>query len=187
MKETVANIDVFGVWTIRDGEDRPHLRYVPIEAEEDIRIFRPPYRYESSQHGPAAIYDAVGVGWIARVKESLPHKEAIARVIVQALNEAANVSAPGVTDPPRDATDTAEGNGADTGAEAKDALGKFLVAVHALGAHFRDMLDQRMKLREEAKGRTTTAAKEKFSWYSAQVHVLYDVIDDFRTFLKRDA
>lgn len=50
--------------------------------------FRPPYRYEASVHGPVTIYDAVGVGWVARVKESLPHKQQLAQTIVDALNEA---------------------------------------------------------------------------------------------------
>jgi hypothetical protein len=52
-------------------------------------IFRPPYRYEMSRHGPATIYDAVDVGWIARIKESLPHKEELAKAMVDGLNEAA--------------------------------------------------------------------------------------------------
>lgn len=50
---------------------------------------RPPYRYEVSDHGPATIYDSVDVGWVARVKESLPGKEALAATIVAALNDAA--------------------------------------------------------------------------------------------------
>jgi len=60
-----------------------------VSAERSGDAFRPPYRYETSEHGPVTIYDAVDVGWIARVKESLPHKEALAQAIVDGLNEAA--------------------------------------------------------------------------------------------------
>lgn len=59
------------------------------EGESSPPEFRPPYRYEVSEHGPVTIYDAVDVGWIARVKESLPHKEALAAAMVDGLNSAA--------------------------------------------------------------------------------------------------
>ena len=58
-------------------------------ADSAAFVFRPPYRYEASEHGPVTIYDAVDVGWIARVKESLPHKEALAAAMVAGLNLAA--------------------------------------------------------------------------------------------------
>lgn len=51
--------------------------------------FNPPYRYEYTEHGPVTIHDAVNVGWIARVKESLPYKRELAEVIVDALNREA--------------------------------------------------------------------------------------------------
>lgn len=54
-----------------------------------MTVFKPPYRYVVSEHGPATIYDSVAVGWIARVKESLPHKDELARVMTEALNRAA--------------------------------------------------------------------------------------------------
>lgn len=55
----------------------------------DKQTFKPPYRYEPSVHGPVTIYDALNVGWIARIKESLPHKEKLARAMVDGLNRAA--------------------------------------------------------------------------------------------------
>jgi hypothetical protein len=54
-----------------------------------MTVFKPPYTYRVSEHGPATIYDAVAVGWVARVKESLPHKAELARVMTDALNRAA--------------------------------------------------------------------------------------------------
>lgn len=60
----------------------------------DTEPFNPPYRYEPSVHGPVTIYDAVNVGWIARVKESLPHKEALAAAMVAGLNAAATQNDP---------------------------------------------------------------------------------------------
>ena len=33
--ETVVHIDRFGVWTMRPGDDRPELRYVPAPARPD--------------------------------------------------------------------------------------------------------------------------------------------------------
>lgn len=58
-------------------------------ASELPTPFKPPYRFEMSEHGPVTIYDAIDVGWIARVKESLPHKEALAAAMVAGLNAAA--------------------------------------------------------------------------------------------------
>lgn len=58
----------------------------------DADKFNPPYRYEYTEHGPVTIYDAVGVGWIARVKESLPYKEALAQAMVDGLNRAAEIA-----------------------------------------------------------------------------------------------
>jgi hypothetical protein len=46
-----------------------------------------PWRTEHSPHGPSTIYDTVDVGWIVRVKETLPHKQEIADFIVEACNE----------------------------------------------------------------------------------------------------
>lgn len=53
------------------------------------RIYKPPYRYEVSAHGPATVWDAQDTGWVCRIKESLPHKEEIAKTITAALNRAA--------------------------------------------------------------------------------------------------
>jgi hypothetical protein len=59
------------------------------KAQSSMSVFNPPYRYEVAEHGPVTIYDSVGVGWIARVKETLPHKTELAAAIVAGLNAAA--------------------------------------------------------------------------------------------------
>jgi hypothetical protein len=55
-------------------------------------VFNPPYAYVYRAHGPVTIYDDVGIGWIARVKESLPHKEELAKAMVDGLNKAAGAA-----------------------------------------------------------------------------------------------
>lgn len=58
---------------------------------DSLSFLRPPYRFEVSDHGPATIYDSVGVGWVCRVKESLPHKRELAALITTALNTCAEM------------------------------------------------------------------------------------------------
>ena len=52
-------------------------------------VFLPPYCYHATVHGPVTIYDAIEVAWIGRVKETLPHKVALAAAMVDGLNRAA--------------------------------------------------------------------------------------------------
>lgn len=69
-----------------------HRGWCP-EAEGNrstAEFLRPPYRFEVSDHGPATVYDSIDVGWVVRVKETLPHKAEIAEIVTDALNEAAN-------------------------------------------------------------------------------------------------
>jgi hypothetical protein len=57
-------------------------------------VFRAPYYFQVSEHGPVTIYDSVNVGWVARVKETLPHKESLAKAMVDGLNAAAAAEVP---------------------------------------------------------------------------------------------
>ena len=47
-----------------------------------------PWRMTPGEHGPATIYDAIEVGWLARIKESVPQKNADAALIVALVNAA---------------------------------------------------------------------------------------------------
>jgi hypothetical protein len=73
-----------GYWRVLSSEARGEGNESPAGADLNL-----PWRAEHTPHGPSTIYDTVDVGWIVRVKESLPHKAEIADFIVASCNGAA--------------------------------------------------------------------------------------------------
>lgn len=52
-----------------------------------------PWTVRDSEHGPVTIYDSYGVGWLARVKESLPQKRETGAFIAAARQDVSRLLA----------------------------------------------------------------------------------------------